>query len=73
VGDVTIDKCLTLEGLVERLDSETYVSAEQAAAERLERERQENRERAARQKAERAARQQAKKCDAPHRRIPQIK
>ena len=45
VGDVTVDKCLTLEGLVEKLDHETYVSPEQAAAERLERERQENRER----------------------------
>ena len=39
VGDITIDKCLTLEGLVERLDNETYISPEQAAAERLERER----------------------------------
>ena len=53
VGDVTIDKCLTLDGLVERLDGEEYVSPEQAAAERLERERQENRLRAARQKAQR--------------------
>lgn len=73
VGNITVDKCLTLEGLVEKLDSETYVSPEQAAAERLERERQENRERAARQKAERAARQQEKKCDAPPRRTSQIK
>ncbi|MBR7011881.1 MAG: tRNA pseudouridine(55) synthase TruB [Muribaculaceae bacterium] len=73
VGDITIDKCLTLEQLVEKLDGETYVSPEQAAAERLERERQENRERAARQKAERAARQQAKKCDVPSKRTSQIK
>ena len=73
VGDITIDKCLTLEQLVEKLDGETYVSPEQAAAERLERERQENRERAARQKAERAARQQAKKCDVPPKRTSQIK
>ena len=75
VGDITIDQCLTLEALVERLDNETYVSPEQAAAERLERERQENRERAARQKAERAARHQANapKCDAPPRRTSQIK
>lgn len=73
VGDITIDKCLTLEQLVEKLDGETYVSLEQAAAERLERERQENRERAARQKAERAARQQAKKCDVPPKRTSQIK
>ena len=73
VGDITIDKCLTLEQLVEKLDGETYVSPEQAAAERLERERQENRERAARHKAERAARQQSKKCDVPPKRTSQIK
>jgi hypothetical protein len=74
VGDVTIDKCLTLEQLVEKLDNETYVSPEQAAAERLERERIENRERAARQKAERAARkQQTQKCSAPPKRTSQIK
>ena len=74
VGDVTVDKCLTLEQLVEKLDNETYVSPEQAAAERLERERIENRERAARQKAERAARkQQAQKCSAPPKRTSQIK
>ena len=74
VGDVTIDKCLTLEQLVERLDNETYVSPEQAAAERLERERIENRERAARQKQERLARQkQERKCDAPPKRTSQIK
>ena len=73
VGDVTIDKCLTLEQLVEKLDAETYVSPEQAAAERLERERIENRERAARQKAARAARKQEKKCDLPPKRISQIK
>ena len=73
VGDVTIDKCLTLEQLVERLDGETYVSPEQAAAERLERERIENRERAARMKAEHAARKQERKCDAPPRRTSQIK
>ena len=74
VGDVTIDKCLTLEQLVEKLDNETYVSPEQAAAERLERERIENRERAARQKAERQARkQQTQKCSAPPKRTSQIK
>ena len=73
VGDVTIDKCLTLEQLVEKLDNETYVSPEQAAAERLERERIENRERAARQKQERLARKQALKCDAPPKRTSQIK
>ena len=74
VGDVTVDKCLTLEQLVEKLDNETYVSPEQAAAERLERERIENRERAARQKAERQARkQQTQKCSAPPKRTSQIK
>ena len=74
VGDVTIDKCLTLEQLVEKLDNETYVSPEQAAAERLERERIENRERAARQKAERQAAKQTKQhCAAPPKRTSQIK
>ena len=66
VGDITIDNCLTLEGLVEKLDNETYVSPEQAAAERLERERIENRERAPRK-------QEKKKCDAPPKRTSQIK
>ncbi len=76
VGNVTIDQCLTLDALVEKLDNEAYVSPEQAAAERLERERIENRERAARQKAERAALKQAKQqrcCDAAPKRTSQIK
>ena len=73
VGDLTITDCLTLDQLVEKLDNEEYVSPEQAAAERLERERQENRERAARQKAERVARQAAKKCAAQPKRTSQIK
>ena len=73
VGDVRVEDCLTLEALVEKLDSETYVSPEQAAAERLERERIENRERAALMKAERAARQRPKKCDLPPKRTSQIK
>lgn len=73
VGDLTIADCLTLDQLVEKLDNEEYVSPEQAAAERLERERQENRERAARQKAERVARQAAKKCAAQLKRTSQIK
>ena len=73
VGNVRVEDCLTLEGLIGKLDRETYVSPEQAAAERLERERIENRERAARQKAERHARRQEKKCDAPPKRVSQIK
>ena len=73
VGNLTIADCLTLDQLVEKLDNEEYVSPEQAAAERLERERQENRERAARQKAERVARQAAKKCAAQPKRTSQIK
>ena len=73
VGDVRVEDCLTLNALVEKLDGETYVSPEQAAAERLERERIENRERAARMKAEHQARKQAKKCDLPPKRVSQIK
>ena len=73
VGDVRVEDCLTLEALVEKLDAETYVSPEQAAAELLKRESIENRERAAQLKSERAARKQEKKCDAPPRRTSQIK
>ena len=73
VGDVRVEDCLTLDALVEKLDGETYVSPEPAAAERLERERIENRERAARMKAEHQARKQAKKCDLPPKRVSQIK
>ena len=73
VGDVRVEDCLTLDALVEKLDGETYVSPEQAAAERLERERIENRKRAARMKAEHQARKQAKKCDLPPKRVSQIK
>ncbi len=73
VGDVRVEDCLTLDGLVDQLDHETYVSPEQAAAERLERERIENRERAARMKAERDTRKQEKKCDLPSKRTSQIK
>ena len=73
VGNVRVEDCLTLEALVEKLDNETYVSPEQAAAERLERERIENRERAAKMKAEHQARKQAKKCDLPPKRTSQIK
>jgi len=73
VGDITIDDCLTLEALVDKLDHETYVSPEQAAAERLERERIENRQRAARMKAEHEARKQKKKCDAVPKRTSQLK
>jgi len=73
VGDVKVDSCLTMESLVEKLDNETYVSPEQAAIERLERERQENRERAARQKAECQAGKPAKRhCIVPPKRTSQI-
>ena len=73
VGSVRVEDCLTLDALVEKLDAETYVMPDQAAAERLERERIENRERAARMKAQQAAREQVKRCDAPPKRMSQIK
>ena len=73
VGDIRVEDCLTLEALVEKLDGETYVSPEQAAAERLERERIENRERAARMKADRQERKLTRKCDVPPKRSSQIK
>jgi len=47
VGAITIDQCVTLDELVQRLDNEQYVSPEQAEQQRLEQERIANRARAA--------------------------
>lgn len=50
VGDITVDRCETLQQLVARLDGETYVSPDEAEQERLEQERADNRARAQWQK-----------------------
>jgi len=51
IGDISVDTCLSPDALVQRLDSETYVTPEEAEAQRLEQERIENRRRAAQEKA----------------------
>lgn len=61
VGDVTVDKCLTVEQLVQELDSSEYVMPDMAEQMRLDAEREANRARArelkARQKARKALEQ----------------
>ena len=61
VGDVTVDKCLTVEQLVQELDSAEYVMPDMAEQMRLDAEREANRARArelkARQKARKALEQ----------------
>ena len=57
VGDVDVDRCLTMEQLLERLDSEDYVMPDMAEQQRLEAERQANRARALQLKAQRRAHQ----------------
>jgi hypothetical protein len=53
VGDVTIDRCHTLDQLTDMLHEAHYVSPEQAEAERLEQEREANRARALKMKEKR--------------------
>ena len=58
VGDIRVENCENLHALLDRLDAEQYVSADEAEAQLLEAERQANRARAA---AQNAARQKTKK------------
>ena len=53
VGDIRVENCEELHALLDRLDNEQYVSAEEAEAQLLEAEREANRARAAAQKAAR--------------------
>ena len=53
VGDISVEQCENLHSLLDRLDNEQYVSAEEAEAQLLEAEREANRARAAAQKAAR--------------------
>lgn len=59
VGDVRVEQCETLDGILSRLETEEMVSAEQAEQELLERERIANRKRAAILNAARKKRQEA--------------
>lgn len=58
VGDVRVEQCETLDGILSRLETEEMVSAEQAEQELLERERIANRKRAAILNAARKKRQE---------------
>ena len=53
MGDIRVEDCEDLHALLDRLDAEEYVSAEEAEAQLLEAEREANRARAAAQKAAR--------------------
>lgn len=58
VGDMRVEQCETLEGILSRLETEEMVSAEEAEQQLLERERIANRERAAAMKARQARKKQ---------------
>ena len=61
IGDITIDQCMTVENLLNMLETEDMVSPDRAEQERLEREREKNRAMARARKAETQARQRARK------------
>ena len=61
IGDITIDQCMTVENLLNLLETEDMVSPDRAEQERLEREREKNRAMARARKAETQARQRARK------------
>ncbi len=61
IGDITVDQCMTVENLLNLLETEDMVSPDRAEQERLEREREKNRAMARARKAEAQARQRARK------------
>ncbi len=61
IGDITVDQCMTVENLLNMLETEDMVSPDRAEQERLEREREKNRAMARARKAETQARQRARK------------
>ena len=61
IGDITVDQCMTVENLLNMLETEDMVSPDRAEQERLEREREKNRAMARARKAEAQARQRARK------------
>lgn len=61
IGDITVDQCMTVENLLNMLETEDMVSPDRAEQERLERERENNRAMARARKAETQVRQRARK------------
>ena len=61
IGDITVDQCMTVENLLNMIETEDMVSPDRAEQERLEREREKNRAMARARKAETQARQRARK------------
>ena len=61
IGDITVDQCMTVDNLLNMLETEDMVSPDRAEQERLEREREKNRAMARARKAETQARQRARK------------
>lgn len=61
IGDITVDQCMTVENLLNMLETEDMVSPDRAEQERLEREREKNRAMARARKAETQAQQRARK------------
>ena len=63
IGDIGVNQCMSVDGLLELLDTEEMVSPDRAEQERLELEREHNRAMARARKAEREAQKRARK---PH-------
>lgn len=61
IGDITVDQCMTVDNLLNILETEDMVSPDRAEQERLEQEREKNRAMARARKAEAQARQRARK------------
>ena len=61
IGDIGVNQCMSVDGLLELLDTEEMVSPDRAEQERLEQEREHNRAMARARKAEREAQKRARK------------
>jgi tRNA pseudouridine55 synthase len=61
IGDIGVNQCMSVDGLLELLDTEEMVSPDRAEQERLELEREHNRAMARARKAEREAQKRARK------------
>lgn len=61
IGDIGVNQCMSVDGLLELLDTEEMVSPDRAEQERLEQEREHNRAMAHARKAEREAQKRARK------------
>ena len=60
IGDIKVEDCLSVESLLDRLETEEMVSPDRAEQERLEREREKNRAMARARKAQKQAEQRAR-------------